>query len=74
MNKTSPCMSDEELARIQIRRVQAQANDAIEGIHLTAEEQALFEQFDNERLTHEERRQAIKEIGERLAKGSSGIV
>ena len=46
------------------------ASLAFEGIYLTAEEEALFEQFDSERLTPDERTERIVALvrAQRLAK------
>lgn len=48
-------LSPEELVAIKERRAQACANNAIEGVHYTPEQNAMFVQFDNEALPHEER-------------------
>ena len=44
-------LTDEELAEIRRRRPGVRASLACEGMYLTAEEEALFEQMDKERLT-----------------------
>ncbi len=48
-------LNDEELAEIRRRRPGVRASLACEGMYLTAEEEALFEQMDKERLTPDER-------------------
>ncbi len=48
-------LTDEELAEIRHRRPGVRASLACEGMYLTAEEEALFEQMDKERLTPDER-------------------
>jgi len=52
-------LTDAELAEIQRRRPGVRASLACEGMVLTAEEEALFEQFDRERLTADQRRDRI---------------
>jgi hypothetical protein len=47
-------LTDEELAEIRRRRPGVRASLACEGMYLTAEEEALFEQMDKERLTPDE--------------------
>jgi hypothetical protein len=48
-------LSNTELAELRRRRPGVRASLACEGFHLTADEEALFEQFDRERLPMEER-------------------
>lgn len=48
-------MTDEEMAQRKARREQYLASLALEGEYLTAEQLAMFERFDSERLTDEER-------------------
>jgi len=48
-------LTDAELAEILRRRPGVRASLACEGMVLTTEEEALFEQFDRERLTMRER-------------------
>jgi hypothetical protein len=50
----SRCLTDTELAEIRRRRPGVRASLACEGMYLTAEEEALFEQMDRERLTPDE--------------------
>jgi hypothetical protein len=52
-------LTDAELAEIRRRRPDVRASLACEGMHLTADEEALFEQMDRERLTAEERAERI---------------
>jgi hypothetical protein len=47
-------LTDTELAEIRRRRSGVRASLACEGMYLTAEEEALFEQMDRERLTPDE--------------------
>ena len=47
-------LTDEELAEIRRRRPGVRVSLAIEGMYLSAEEEALFEQMDSERLGAEE--------------------
>jgi hypothetical protein len=55
-------LTEAELAEIRHRRPGVRASFACEGIHFTAEDEALFEQFDRECLTAEDRAQRIVEI------------
>ena len=52
-------LSDSELAEIRRQRPGVRVSLACEGLHLTAEEEALFEQMDRERLTADERAERI---------------
>lgn len=52
-------ITDKERRLIKERRQEARANLAIEGIHLTSEEEALFEYMDRQRLSHDKRREFI---------------
>jgi hypothetical protein len=63
-------LSDAEVAEIRRRRPGVRASLACEGIYLTAEEEALFEGFDTERLTADERTERIIAFirAQRLAK------
>jgi hypothetical protein len=54
-------LTEAELAEIRRRRPGVRASLACEGMHLTADEETLFRQMDNERLTSEERAQRITE-------------
>jgi len=48
-------LTDAELAEIRRRRPGVRVSLACEGLRLTADEEALFEQMDRERLTADER-------------------
>jgi hypothetical protein len=48
-------LTDAELAEIRRRRPGVRTSLACEGLYLTAEEEALFDQMDRERLTGDER-------------------
>jgi hypothetical protein len=48
-------LTDAELAEIRRRRPGVRASLACEELYLTAEEEALFERMDKERLTSDER-------------------
>ncbi len=48
-------LSETELAELRRRRPGVRASLACEGFHLTGEEEALFDQFDREGLTMQER-------------------
>ena len=54
-------LTDAEIAEIR-RRPGVRASLACEGMYLTAEEEALFEQMDRERLTPDERALRIIEM------------
>jgi hypothetical protein len=54
-------LTDEELAEIR-RRPGARASLACEGLYLSPEEEALFEQMDKERLTGDQRAVRINEF------------
>jgi hypothetical protein len=56
-------LTDSELAEIRRRRPGVRVSLACEGMYLTAEEEALFEQMDRERLTADERAARIIEFG-----------
>jgi hypothetical protein len=55
-------LTDAELAEIRRRRPGVRASLACEGIYLAAEEEALFEQMDRERLTADQRAARIVEF------------
>ncbi len=55
-------LSDAEIAEIRRRRPGVRASLACEGMHLTVEEEALFDQFEQERLTPDERAERITEL------------
>ena len=52
-------LTDDELARTRYNFAQAKASLACEGMHLTAEEEALFESFHARRLSHAECRRRL---------------
>jgi hypothetical protein len=52
-------LTDAELAEIRRRRPGVRASLACEGLYLSAEEEALFEQMDRERLTGDQRAERI---------------
>jgi hypothetical protein len=52
-------LTDAELAEIRRRRPGVRASLACEGLYLSAEEEALFEQMDKERLTGDQRAERI---------------
>jgi hypothetical protein len=55
-------LSDAELDEIRRRRPGVRASFACEGIQFSAEDEALFEQLDRERLGADERARRIIEI------------
>jgi hypothetical protein len=55
-------LTDEEFAEIRRRRPGARASLACEGLYLSPEEEALFEQMDKERLTGDQRAVRIDEF------------
>ena len=55
-------LTDAELAEIRRRRPGVRASLACEGMYLTAEEEALFDEMDRERLTPDESAQRIIEF------------
>jgi hypothetical protein len=55
-------MTDAELAKIRRRRPGVRASLACEGMYLTPEEEALFDQMDRERLSPDEAAQRIREF------------
>ena len=55
-------LTDAELTEIRRRRPGVRASLACEGMYLTAEEEALFEQMDRDRLTPDESAQRIIEF------------
>jgi len=52
-------LTDAEIAEIRRRRPGVRASLACEGMRLTAEEEALLDQFERERLTPDERAERI---------------
>jgi hypothetical protein len=55
-------LTDAELAEIHRRRPGVRASLACEGIHLTPEEEELFEQMDRERLSADQRAARILQL------------
>jgi hypothetical protein len=55
-------LTDAELAEIRRRRPGVRASLACEGMYLTAEEEALFDQMEQERLTPDERAARITRL------------
>ena len=55
-------LTDAEIAEIRRRRPGVRASLACEDMHLTAEEEALFDQMEQERLTPDERAARITEL------------
>jgi hypothetical protein len=55
-------LTDAELAEIRRRRPGVRASLACEGMYLTAEEEALFDQMERERLTPDERAARITQV------------
>ena len=56
-------LTDAEIAEIRRRRPGVRASLACEGMYLTADEEALFDQMEKERLTPDERAARITEFG-----------
>ncbi len=57
-----PCLTDAELAEIRRRRPAVRASLACEGIYLTPEDDALFQQMDEQRLTADQRIRRIVDL------------
>jgi hypothetical protein len=55
-------LTDAEIAEIRHRRPGVRASLACEGMYLTAEEEALFDQMERERLTPDERAARITQL------------
>lgn len=55
-------LTDAEIAEIRRRRPGVRASLACEGMHLTAEEEALFDEMERERLTPDEGAKRIIEF------------
>lgn len=55
-------MSKEELAEMPLRRADARASDAIEGIHLTPSEEAFFDMLEEERVPHDLAAKLVREF------------
>jgi len=54
-------LNDEELAAAKYNLKEAKASFACEGIYLSDEENALFEKFEEQRISHDERLKLIIE-------------
>ncbi len=54
-------LTDAELALARRNLLQAKASLACEGLHLTAAEDAMFRDFEEQHLSHDERRRRIWE-------------
>lgn len=52
-------LTDDELMAARKNLAEAKASLACEGMHLTPEQEAMFRQFEDERLSHDERRRRI---------------
>jgi hypothetical protein len=59
-------MTDEQIAEIRRRRPGVRASLAIEGLCLTADEERMLDQFEDERLTPEQRRERVRAYGRSL--------
>ena len=57
-----PRLTDVEIAEIRRRRPGVRASLACEGMYLTPEEEALFDQMDRERLSPDESIQRIRDF------------
>jgi hypothetical protein len=57
-----PRLSDAEIEAIRRRRPGVRASLACEGLYLTPEEEAMFDQMEQERLTPDERAKRITEM------------
>jgi len=62
-------LTDKELAATRRRRRYARASLACEGMRPTPEQEALFDGFERERLSHEERRRVLAERASARAAG-----
>jgi hypothetical protein len=61
-------LTEEELAVVRRRRRYARASLACEGIHLTPEDEAIFDRFERDRLSLSEGRQILIERAHALAR------
>jgi hypothetical protein len=57
-----PRLTDSEIAEIRRRRPGVRASLACEGIYLTPEEEAMFDQMERERLSPDERAKRITQM------------
>lgn len=62
----APHLTEEQVAEIRRRRPGVRASLAIEGLHLTASEERMLDQFEAERLTPEQRRERVRAYGRSL--------
>lgn len=67
MTDSKSPLTDAQLAKRKRRDRNARASLAIEGLHPTPEQEALFEMFDRERLNDEECRAILIERAKALA-------
>jgi hypothetical protein len=66
-------LTNAEIGEIRRRRPGVRASLACEGIRLAPEEEALFEQFDRERLTPDQRRDRLLEFT-RAKRGAASFI
>ena len=66
-------LTDAELAEIRRRRPGVRASLACEGMHLTAEEEALFDEMDKERLAPDECAERIIQFSRASSAGERSI-
>jgi hypothetical protein len=66
-------LTDSELAEIRRRRPGMRASLACEGMYLTAEEEALFNQMERERLTPDERAARITQVSRAKRRQKSAV-
>jgi hypothetical protein len=64
-------LTDAQLAEIRRRRPGVRASLACEGMYLTSEEEALFDQMDHERLTPDERSARIVQFSRMKRRGKA---
>jgi hypothetical protein len=62
-------LKDDELAAAKRRRRYARASLACEGLHPTPAQEALFDRFERERLSHDQRRRVLAERARARAAG-----
>lgn len=70
LRRTSTPLTDGQLADAKRRRHNAKASLAIEGMHPTEEQEALFDTFEREKTSHESRRRILLERAHK--KGAKG--
>lgn len=72
LQESSAKMSDDQLTKTKHRDRSARANLAIEGMHPTAEQDAMFDTFNHEKMSHEDRRRVLAARSRaRASKGKS---